>query len=130
MVVLGIGSRATSSPAMTCTLMLPERRTRSWTTEPYRISNHRDRADLPMTICVTLLACAKPITSSATPPSPAGTVIGSPPHARARAGGCRDGVAAESLRQPQLIRDPVALFLGPLQAAPCLHVERRERGMQ
>ena len=38
--------------------------------------------------------------------------------------------AAECLGQPQRIRDPVALFLAPLQAAPCLHVERRERCMQ
>ena len=38
--------------------MLPERRTRSWTTEPCKISNQRVRADLPMTICVTLFVCA------------------------------------------------------------------------
>jgi hypothetical protein len=74
--------------------MLPERRTRSWTTEPYRISNHRDRVDLPMTICVTLLACAKPITSSR--------------RRDRRWNG--DRFAAECLGQPQRIRDPVALF--------------------
>ena len=67
-VFFGIGSPASSSPAMTWTLMLPERRTRSCTTEPCRISNQRERVDLPMTICVTLLACAKPMTSSAMPP--------------------------------------------------------------
>ena len=47
-----------SSPAITWTLMLPDRRTRSWTTEPCRISNHRDRSTLPMMIWVTLLARA------------------------------------------------------------------------
>ena len=43
---------------MTWTLILPERRTRSCTTEPCRISNQRERVDFPMTIWVTLLACA------------------------------------------------------------------------
>ena len=49
---------SSSSPAITWTLMSPERRTRSWTTEPCRISNQRERVDLPMTIWVTLLASA------------------------------------------------------------------------
>jgi hypothetical protein len=38
--------------------MLPDFRTSSCTTEPCRISNHRERVDLPMMIWVTLFACA------------------------------------------------------------------------
>ena len=57
-VFFGIGSPAMSSPAITCTLILPDRRTRSWTTEPWSISNQRDRVDFPITIWVTLLAWA------------------------------------------------------------------------
>ena len=68
---------------MTCTLILPDRRTSSWTTEPCRISNQRERLDLPMMIWVTLLACAKPTTSSAMLRSPPGMVIASPPSASA-----------------------------------------------
>ena len=68
-----------------------------------------------MMICVTLLACAKPITSSAMPRPPPGMVIASPPSAS---------------RQPQRIGDAVALLLGQLQAAPRLDVERRPRRMQ
>ena len=41
-----------------------------------------------------------------------------------------DRLAAERLREPQRVRDAVALLLRPLQAAPRLHVECRERRMQ
>ena len=55
--VAGSGSPAiASSPAMTWTLIFAGPPTRSCTTEPCRISNQRDRVDLPMTIWVTLLA--------------------------------------------------------------------------
>ncbi len=47
-----------SSPAMTWTLIFPARRTRSCTTEPFRISNQRDLKDLPITICVALFSRA------------------------------------------------------------------------
>ena len=43
---------------MTWTLICPVLRTRSWTTEPWIISNHRGRSDLPITIWVMLFACA------------------------------------------------------------------------
>ena len=46
------------SPAMTWTLILPARRTRSCTTEPLTISNQRERVDLPTMIWVMLLAWA------------------------------------------------------------------------
>ena len=100
---------------MTCTLMLPELRTSSCTTEPCRISNQRERVDLPMTIWVTLLACAKLITSSAIRRPPLGMVIASPPSASARR-----SVSA----------DAVALLLGELQAALRLDAERRPWRMQ
>ena len=86
----GAARRRAASPAITWTLILPDRRTRSCTTEPCRISNQRERVDLPMTIWVTLLACAKPITSSAM---------------RAGAAGNGDRLAAEPLGQPQRVGD-------------------------
>ena len=95
--------------------MLPERRTSSCTTEPCRISNQRERVDLPMMIWVTLFACAKPITSSAMPRSPPGTVIASPPSASASR-----SVSAMRSRSSSL----------KLQAAPRLDMERRPRRMQ
>ena len=100
---------------MTCTLILPELRTNSCTTEPCKISNQRERVDLPMTIWVTLLACAKLITSSAILPGAARD---------------RDRFAAERLRQAQRVGEAVALFLGELQAALRLHAERRPWRMQ
>ncbi len=42
----------------------------------------------------------------------------------------RDRLAAQRLGQPQGVGDAVALDLGPLQAAPRLHAQRRERGVQ
>ena len=91
-----------SSPAMTWTLMLPERRTRSCTTEPCRISNQRERVDLPMMIWVTLLACAI-----------ADHVVGD----AAAAAGNGHRLAAERLGEPQRVGD--AGRAPPRSAAGC-----------
>ena len=48
----------------------------------------------------------------------------------AAAAGNGDRLAAQRLRQPQRIRDTVALLLAPLQAAPRLHTQCRKWRMQ
>ncbi len=79
------------------------------------ISNHHERVALPMMICVTLLAWAK-----------TDQVVG---NAAADAGNGH-GLTAERLGEPQRIGQPIALFLGQLQAAPGLDAERRPRRVQ
>ena len=80
--------------------MLPERRTRSCTTEPCSISNQRERVDLPMTIWVTLLALGV-----------GEHVVGDAPVAARH----RDRLAAERLGKAQRVGDAVALLLVELQ---------------
>jgi len=114
-VFLGTGSAASSSPAITLTLILPARRTRSCTTEPRVSSNHQVRCDFPMMIWVTLLACAKPMTSSGDAASDAGN---------------GERLASQRLGQAQRIGQPVALLVGQLQAAPGLDADRGPGCMQ
>ena len=79
-VFLGMVSLSRFSPAMTCTLILPQQRRDRGPPSHAELEPGRPR-DLPMTIWVTLFACAKPTTSSAMRRSPPGMVTGSPPKA-------------------------------------------------
>ena len=100
---------------MTCTLILPQQRKRSRTTEPCRSSNQarpRGFADDDLGDVVRLRK--------------ADHVVGD----AAVAAGNGDRLSAQGLRQAKRVGDAVALLLGELQAALGLDIKRRPGGVQ